>query len=252
MPVSQRLNTLTILFPIIALGAGLLGPAPLRAAWFGPKPAPEVARATMVRTQLAVRDITDPAVLKAMGKVPRERFVPNTRRDHAYEDHPLPIGYGQTISQPYIVAYMTQVLKLRPGDRVLEIGTGSGYQAAVLAEMGMRVYSMEIVPQLSTRATATLSAVGYRNVAVRQGDGYFGWPEQVRFDAIMVTAAASHIPPVLLRQLKPGGRLVIPLGSTLYYQNLTLITKIDAQKVTVEQLLDVRFVPMTGQAHRDK
>ncbi|RLG71669.1 MAG: protein-L-isoaspartate O-methyltransferase [Methanobacteriota archaeon] len=198
----------------------------------------------MIQEDLMGRDITDKKVLEAMAKVPRHLFVPKKYRNQAYADHPLPIGYGQTISQPYVVALMTQALELKPQDKVLEIGTGSGYQAAILAEIVKEVYTIEIIPELAERARKTLESLGY-NVQVKTGDGYYGWEEKAPFDAIIVTAAASHIPPPLLEQLKEGGRLIIPLGSTKYYQTLTLIKKKDG-KLETKHLTTVRFVPMTG------
>jgi len=206
-------------------------------------------RGKMVREQLAAREITDGRVLAAMRKIPRHLFVPPEYRSQAYDDHPLPIGEGQTISQPYIVALMTQCLAVRPGDKVLEVGTGSGYQAAVLAELTDRIYSVEIKEELAREASAVLNRLGYQNVSVRSGDGYLGWPEEAPFDAVIVTCAVDHIPPPLIRQLGEGGRLVLPLGSTRSYQTLTLVTKKDGRPV-VRRILDVRFVPMTGEAGR--
>ena len=173
----------------------------------------EDARQVMVARQLQRRDITDPRVLIAMGTVPRHRFVPGALASQAYGDYPLPIGGGQTISQPYIVALMTQWAEVAPGDKVLEVGTGSGYQAAVLAELTEKVFSIEIRPELARRASALLKEMGYGRVQVRSGDGYRGWPEEAPFDAILVTAAAPRVPPALAAQLKEGGRLVIPLGA---------------------------------------
>ena len=201
----------------------------------------------MVEQQVLARGITNPGVIGAMVRVPRERFVPLEQQRSAYDDRPLPIGYRQTISQPYIVAYMTDALRLDPGDRVLEIGTGSGYQAAVLAELAAKVYSIEIVPALAERARDTLTALGYANVDVRLGDGYAGWPDEAPFDAIIVTAAPDHVPQPLIEQLAPGGRLIIPVGQDS--QSLTLITR-TAEGVTQERMLRVLFVPMTGEAER--
>ena len=184
-------------------------------------------------------------VLTAMGAVKRHRFVPPASVDLAYDNIPLPIGFGQTISQPYIVALMTHLLALHPGGRVLEVGTGSGYQAAVLAQMGMDVYSIEIIRPLAESAGRRLHAEGYDNVRVKIGDGYFGWSEQAPFDAIVVTAAADHIPPPLLSQLKNGGRMVIPVGGPLSVQQLVLILKAEDGRVSARQLLPVRFVPLT-------
>ncbi|GMQ83997.1 MAG: protein-L-isoaspartate(D-aspartate) O-methyltransferase [Gammaproteobacteria bacterium] len=192
------------------------------------------------------KDQLDPRVMQAMVRVPRHEFVPASERRYAYENRPLPIGYGQTISQPYIVAIMTDLLKLEPGDRVLEIGTGSGYQAAVLAELGQQVYSIEIIGDLARRARAVLDRLGYAQVKTRVGDGYYGWQEQAPFDAIIVTAAADHVPPPLIKQLKPGGRMLIPVGSRFMTQQLVLITKGD-EGITTRLLLPVRFVPLTGE-----
>ena len=188
----------------------------------------------------------DPRVLAALGKVPRHEFVPRAERDRAYFNEPLPIGHGQTISQPYIVAVMTDLLDPKPGDRVLEIGTGSGYQAAVLAELVKAVYTIEIIEPLGRAAAERLHALDYANVATRIGDGYYGWPEQAPFDGIVVTAAADHVPPPLLAQLKPGGRMVIPVGSRYLTQQLVLITKNQDGTLQTRQLLPVRFVPLTG------
>jgi protein-L-isoaspartate(D-aspartate) O-methyltransferase len=208
-------------------------------------------RKKMVQTQLAGRDITDAKVLEVMGNVPRHLFVSPRYRSQAYADHPLPIDEGQTISQPYIVALMTQHLKLKPGDKVLEVGTGSGYQAAVLAHLTDEVYSIEIRENLADKAAQTLKSLHYEEVNVKWADGYFGWKEHAPFDAIMVTCAANHVPPPLLEQLKEGGRLIIPLGSTLYFQTLTLITK-TKKKPEVRHILGVRFVPMIGEAQERK
>jgi protein-L-isoaspartate(D-aspartate) O-methyltransferase len=193
----------------------------------------------------------DPVVLGVMGNVPRHLFVDASYRDRAYGDHPLPIGEGQTISQPYVVAIMTEALRLRRGDRVLEIGTGSGYQAAVLAEIVKEVYTIEIRKTLADKAAETLADLGYRNVKVKYGDGYFGWDEHAPFDAIIITAAANHIPPPLIKQLKEGGRLIVPLGSTVYFQTLTLATKRKGE-LDVEQISPVAFVPMTGEMQKRK
>ena len=187
-----------------------------------------------------------PGVLEALSSVARHEFVPDAERDVAYENRPLPIGYGQTISQPYIVAIMTDLLELRPGQQVLEIGTGSGYQAAILAALDTSVYTMEIIEPLGRQATRRLNALGYDRVEVRVGDGYYGWPEHAPFDAIIVTAAAGHIPPPLIKQLKPGGRMMIPVGSQFLTQQLVLITKDTDGTVTTRQILPVRFVPLTG------
>lgn len=201
-------------------------------------------REQMVAFQLQARDIVDPVVLEVMGRVPRHLYVPEAMRASAYEDRPLPIGEGQTISQPYIVAYMTQALDLEPGDRVLEIGTGSGYQAAVLAEIVQEVYTIEIVPVLARKAGALLSRLGYENVHVRTGNGYFGWPGEAPFDAIIVTAAPGHVPQALVDQLADGAVLVLPVGEE--NQELVRIRSGTAGEKVVERLLPVRFVPMTG------
>lgn len=185
-------------------------------------------------------------VYQAMAKVPRHEFVPIERQDQAYLNRPLPIGYGQTISQPYIVALMTELLDLEADDVVLEIGTGSGYQAAILAEVVDRVYSIEIVRALGEQAGERLKRLRYDKITVRVGDGYYGWEEHAPFDGIIVTAAASHIPPPLVRQLKPGGRMVIPVGSRFMTQYLVLVEKDLTGTVTTRQLLPVRFVPLTG------
>jgi protein-L-isoaspartate(D-aspartate) O-methyltransferase len=204
-------------------------------------------RAAMVRHDIERRGIRSVQVLRAMGAVPRHLFVPEGIHSQAYLDTPLPIGRGQTISQPYVVALMTEALQLDVDDRVLEIGTGSGYQAAVLAEIAGEVYSMEIIPELAERAARTLKATGYESVRVREGDGYYGWSEEAPFDAVIITAAANHVPPALLDQLAEGGRLILPLGGTTFVQTLTLLTKREG-KVEIDQLGGVRFVPMVGKA----
>jgi len=193
------------------------------------------------------RSELDPRVLAAVGRVPRHEFVPRAERDLAYRNRPLPIGHGQTISQPYIVAVMTELLDPRPGDRVLEVGTGSGYQAAVLAELVKEVYTIEIIRPLGVEARYRLNSLGYDNVTVRIGDGYYGWPDEGPFDGIVVTAAASHVPPPLLAQLKPGGRMVIPVGSRFMIQQLVLIEKNADGTLQTRQMLPVMFVPLTGE-----
>ena len=208
----------------------------------------EQERLDMVRHQIERRGVTDEKVLNAMRRVPRHLFVPPGQRNAAYSDNALPIGEGQTISQPYIVAYMTEKLKLQPGDRVLEIGTGSGYQAAVLAEMTSEVYSIEILETLGRRARQRLDELGYNEVEVKIGDGYFGWKEYAPFDAIIVTCASGHVPPPLKEQLKAGGRMLIPVGGQFWTQRLMLITRNDEGEFEYEDLLPVRFVPMTGEA----
>jgi protein-L-isoaspartate(D-aspartate) O-methyltransferase len=204
------------------------------------------ARERMVREQLESRGIDDERVLDAMRRVPRHEFVPPALREHAYEDRPLPIGGGQTISQPYVVAYMTQQLEPGPDDVVLEVGTGSGYQAAILGALVDRVYTIEIVPELAERARETLRRLGHDNVQVRRGDGYRGWPEAAPFDAILVAAAPDHVPQALVDQLAPGGRLILPVGDSL--QELVLVTVDEDGRASRESLIDVRFVPMTGEA----
>lgn len=206
------------------------------------------ARARMVEDQIAARGVTDKRVLAAMGKVPRHEFVPAGRRELAYRDHPLPIGYEQTISQPYIVAVMTELAALGPKSRVLEIGTGSGYQAAILGEIAGEVYTIEIVEPLAARAKALLARLGYDNVHVRYGDGYQGWPDKAPFDAIVVTAAPPKIPEPLKQQLAVGGRLVVPVGQPR--QDLRVITR-TADGYEERSEFPVLFVPMTGEAQRE-
>jgi protein-L-isoaspartate(D-aspartate) O-methyltransferase len=201
------------------------------------------ARQAMVARQLQRRDITDPRVLMAMSTVPRHRFVPENLASQAYGDHPLPIGSGQTISQPYIVALMTQWAEVHSQDKVLEVGTGSGYQAAVLAELTPQVFSIELLPELARRAATRLKDLGYTQVRVKSGDGYQGWPEAAPFDAILVTAAAPRVPPALIAQLREGGRLVIPLGSPYGAQTLVKWRKVQG-KLVKEASLPVRFVPL--------
>ena len=205
-------------------------------------------RQQMVKQQLATRGIHDARVLAAMAKVPREEFVAPQSRADSYEDGPLPIGYGQTISQPYIVAFMTEQLRTKPSDRVLEVGTGSGYQAAILAELVSEIYSIEIVEPLAKNAEATLQRLGYKNVHVRVGDGYRGWPEEGPFDAIIVTCAPDKVPQPLVDQLKDGGRMVIPVGST-FAQQLYLLEKKNGQ-LKQSATLPVRFVPMTSEVQK--
>ncbi len=192
------------------------------------------------------RRALSPDVLDVMAEVPRHAFVPEALRDRAYDDRPLPIGYGQTISQPYIVALMTDLLEVDGDDVVLEIGTGSGYQAAVLAPLVKHVYTIEIVPPLADRAKGRLAAAGYANVTTRTGDGYYGWPAHAPFDGIVVTAASSHIPPPLVAQLRPGARMVIPVGAPFLVQHLVLVEKDLDGKVTTRLMLPVAFVPLTG------
>ena len=201
-------------------------------------------RNSMVASQLENRNIRDESTLQAMRKVPRHRFVPKEQQRYAYEDRPLPIGYGQTISQPYMVAFMTEVIKPQKDFKVLEIGTGSGYQAAVLAEIVDKVYTVEIVPELANQAEKRFEDLGYSNVKTIDADGYFGWEEFAPFDAIVVTAAAEFIPPPLISQLKEGGKMVIPVGSPFLVQTLMLVEK-KKGKTTTKSLFPVRFVPFT-------
>ena len=202
-------------------------------------------RQQMVTTQLEARGITDKPTLNAMRSVERDLLVPPTQVEYAYEDRPLPIGFGQTISQPYMVGYMTEVIQPRAGMKVLEIGTGSGYQAAVLAEIVDEVYTIEIVEELAKTAKSRLEEMGYTNVYVKEGDGYFGWEEHAPFDAIIVTAASAFIPPPLIEQLKEGGKMVIPVGAPFTTQQLMLVEKQKDGKRKTRNLLPVRFVPFT-------
>lgn len=208
-------------------------------------------RERMVAAQIRARGVRDPLVLGALSEVPRHLFVPAESVAEAYEDYPLAIGDGQTISQPFIVALMTERLGLGPESKVLEVGTGSGYQAAVLARIAAEVFTIEIHAALARRAAATLQRLGVRNVEVRSGDGFFGWPEEAPFDGIMITCAVPEVPPALFAQLKEGGRLIAPLGDPRTFQVLTLVTKRRGKAVR-EQVLDVRFVPMTGEAEKKK
>ncbi len=202
-------------------------------------------RERLVSQQIARRGVSDKLVLAAMRRVPRHKFVPENMKPRAYEDNPLPIGEDQTISQPYIVALMTELLKLKGGEKVLEIGTGSGYQAAILAEIAGEVYTIEIVESLAATADERLKNLGYKNITVRFGDGYKGWKEHAPFDAVIVTAAPDHIPQPLVDQLKVGGRMVIPVGDL--FQELKLLTKTE-DGVKEKSIIPVRFVPMTGEA----
>ena len=222
------------LLPCAALPADAADPAASREA-----------RERMVREQIQARGISRPEVLNAMRSVPRHWFVPADFADSAYQDHPLPIGEGQTVSQPYIVALMTELLDLKPTEQVLEIGTGSGYQAAILSALASHVNTIEIKQKLFVNASNILKKYDYKNVMCRHGDGYFGWPEAAPFDAIMITAAVDHIPPPLIAQLKEGGRLVLPLGSPFGYQSLVLVTK-RGQDIVLRHIIGVLFVPLTG------
>jgi len=203
-------------------------------------------RLAMVREQIAARGISDPSVLASMAAVRRHLFIDPSNADVAYSDRPIPIGHGQTISQPFIVALMTELLNLDSTDVVFELGTGSGYQAAILSRLVSKVFTMEIIEPLGKAAAERFSNLGYKNVTVQVGDGYFGLPAQAPFDAIIVTAAASHIPPQLLNQLKPGGKMAIPVGNVFLVQNLMLVEKDSMGNVTTENILPVRFVPLTG------
>ena len=225
--------------------AALISPFPERAPWqIRPTQADAraAARTRMVEDQIKARGIKDAAVLAAMARVPRHLFVPEEVQPFAYEDRPLPIGRDQTISQPYIVAYMTETLRVNPTDTVLEIGTGSGYQAAVLSGLVREVLSIEIVPELADRARRVLADNGYRNVQVRTGDGYRGWPERAPFERIIVTAAPPQIPKALVDQLAVGGRMVVPVGTAL--QEIVILTKRADGSVSEERTIGVRFVPM--------
>jgi protein-L-isoaspartate(D-aspartate) O-methyltransferase len=192
------------------------------------------------------KDTLDPRVLEVMARVPRHEFVPDELRSFAYRNTPLPIGHGQTISQPYIVAIMTDLLAVKPDSKVLEIGTGSGYQAAIMAELASQVFSIEIIKPLGEQAANRLKRLEYDNTRTKIGDGYYGWEEFAPFDAIIVTAAASHVPPPLIKQLKVGGRMIIPVGSQFMAQELLLIKKEEGGKIITRQILPVRFVPLTG------
>jgi protein-L-isoaspartate(D-aspartate) O-methyltransferase len=209
----------------------------------------QASRERMVDIQIRARGVKDPRVLAAMSRVERHRFVPERWRASAYGDHPLPIAEGQTISQPYIVALMTELLELRGGERVLEVGTGSGYQAAVLAELAKEVFTIEIIEPLAASARKRLDDLGYRNIRVKAGDGYLGWPEAAPFDAVIVTAAPDHVPQPLIDQLKEGGRMVIPVGTT--FQELKRIVK-RSGGIETRDVIPVRFVPFTGEGMRQR
>lgn len=233
--------------PTVALALFLTMVAAASAAGGGgaaPPDALAAERAAMVASQIEARGVRDERVLHALRTVPRHEFVPANLRRHAYQDRPLPIGDGQTISQPYIVAAMTELAAAGPGTRVLEVGTGSGYQAAVLAATGAEVYSIELVEELQARAAATLARLGYERVRLRAGDGRAGWPDAAPFDAILVTAAAAAVPPALLEQLADGGRLVIPVGD--YHHQVLEVHRRSGDGVTVERVFPVAFVPLVG------
>ena len=224
-------------------------PALLMAQVLVDSPKYQKAREQMALLQIRLRGVSDKKVLNAIKQVPRHSFVPEELVSQAYADHPLPIGQGQTISQPYIVALMTETLGLKGDERVLEIGTGSGYQAAILAKITKEVYTIEIKEELHQKSNNLLRSLGFSKIKTRHGDGYFGWPEAAPFDCIMITASIDHIPPPLLKQLKNGGRLVLPLGNPFSYQYLSLVTKHNDQ-YTVKQITGVLFVPMTGHAFK--
>jgi protein-L-isoaspartate(D-aspartate) O-methyltransferase len=237
----RRIAQFVVLAAFVVSGCGQKAPGPSEFA---------AQRQQMVQRQLMARGIHERRVLDAVAKVPREEFVPPESRVASYEDGPLPIGYGQTISQPYIVAFMTEQLRPKSSDRVLEVGTGSGYQAAILAELVSEVYSIEIVEPLAKNAEATLQRLGYKNVHVKFGDGYKGWPETAPFDAIIVTCAPDKVPQPLVDQLKDGGRMVIPVGER-FAQQLYLLEKENGQ-LKQSATLPVRFVPMTSEAEKQK
>jgi protein-L-isoaspartate(D-aspartate) O-methyltransferase len=228
---------------VVAVVIGAVLSAPF-AVWQRTVDTPAEARRTMIDEQLRARGVIDPRVLDAMAKVPRERFVPDHLVARAYEDGPLPIGAGQTISQPYIVAYMAEALAIAPDHKVLEIGTGSGYHAAVLGQLAREVYTIEIVPVLAARATTLLKELGYANIHVREGDGYAGWPEHAPFDRIVVTAAPDQVPQPLIDQLAVGGRMVIPVGQQGVTQWMTVLEK-TSTGITQRQTIPVQFVPFT-------
>jgi protein-L-isoaspartate(D-aspartate) O-methyltransferase len=239
--------TARLVLPLVSLACSLI-PWPLRGAGTALPGQPAdrfaVARERMVADQIADRGVTDARVLAALRAIPRHLFVPPGSQDEAYEDRPVPIGYGQTISQPYIVALMTELARPAPGDRVLEIGTGSGYQAAVLSRLAGTVYTIEIIEPLAEHARQLLAKLECRNVTVRAGDGYGGWPEKAPFDAIVVTAAPDHVPPALLEQIGPGGRLVIPVGGVNDVQQLRVMEKDARGEIRTRDVVPVRFVPL--------
>jgi len=207
-------------------------------------------RESMIEKQIKRRGVRDEKILEALLTVPRHLFVPENNVHRAYDDSPLPIGYGQTISQPFIVAYMTEILRLNENSIVLEVGTGSGYQAAILSVLVKEVYTVEIIPELAEIASERLKRLGYDNVEVMTGDGYYGWPDHAPFDAIIVTAAAGHVPPPLMEQLKDGGRMIVPIGGAFMTQNLVLIAKDEEGIITTRNMMPVIFVPLTGTHER--
>jgi len=231
---------------LVAVMSFFLLSAPRAATWDEPEQMRQ-RRLEMVRRQIAARGIKDEDVLEAMRSVPRHLFVPQGLQDRAYMDSPLPIDAGQTISQPYVVALMTELLELEPDQRILEIGTGSGYQAAVLATLVEEVFSIEIKEILHRQATERLDQLGFGNARTRHGDGYYGWQEQAPFDGIMITASVDHVPPPLLEQLVDGGKIVLPLGHPFSFQNLVVVTKV-GEDYQLHQVTGVLFVPMTGKA----
>ncbi|WP_455281843.1 protein-L-isoaspartate(D-aspartate) O-methyltransferase [Cupriavidus necator] len=246
-PVKQSTPPPSI--PIAAMALALLFSTAAAADALAPQRADmvkEIATVAAAAGAQSGRHALDPRVMAVMGQVPRHEFVPDQQKLYAYENRPLPIGHGQTISQPYIVALMTDLMMVKPGDAVLEIGTGSGYQAAVLAGLARAVYTIEIIEPLGRQACDRLKRLAYRQVACKVGDGYYGWDEHAPYDAIIVTAAASHVPPPLIRQLKPGGRMVIPVGAQFLTQYLLLVEKSGDGTVSTRQILPVRFVPLVG------
>ena len=226
--------------PWLVLAAAVVVPGRSAPAQGDPYARPRSAMVDLI----AQRGVSDSATLAVMRRIPRHEFVPAAHRREAYGDSPLPIGFGQTISQPYIVAYMTEIIRPRPGLKVLEVGTGSGYQAAILAAAGSEVYTVEIFEALANAASPRLARLGFDRVTVRHGDGHFGWPEHAPFDAVIVTAAAGYIPPALVEQLRPGGRMIIPVGTVQGVQYLILVEKDRGGDVTTRTLIPVRFVPM--------
>ncbi len=231
-----------LIIPAFLIGISLL----VQPGFTAPDDTYKPLRENMVKYQIEGRGVRDRVVIDAMIEVPRHLFVPKKLRHRAYNDYPLPIGLGQTISQPYIVAFMTELLQLNGKEKVFELGTGSGYQAAVASRVAREVFTVEIYSELARSAAKRLKAIGYKNIHVRDGDGYYGWESEAPFDAIIVTAAADHIPPPLVEQLAPGGRLVIPLGGPFSVQQLILVTKDSKGKVIEKPIIPVRFVPLLG------
>ena len=243
----RKLGRKLLLAVAVALNASCGPPPPDQASASTPSSQQidfQRARRQMVEEQIEARGVTDPRVLEAMQRVPRHEYVPAEYRAGAYSDRPLPIGLDQTISQPYIVALMTELLQPEPDDRILEVGTGSGYQAAVAAELVSEVYSIEIIPELARSAAERLQRLGVSNVFVRAGDGYLGWPEQSPFDGILVTAGAEHIPQPLVEQLKPGARMIIPVSDLSSFQILKVVEKLPGGEVEIRDIIPVRFVPL--------